>query len=318
MKGSSMHTTHHGDYRDDRGQVLVIVGVALLVLIAMIGLVLDGGSAYAQRRSQQNASDLAALAGANAYLLTNDVVAAQNAALAVTEANGWKHGTDGIVVTVTTDGSSNGARVTVDVDAPHHNAFGSVIGLATSPVGTTATAVSGFPDTAEGAAPMIFNEDVFGPDGIALAQYSNPLAPFAFNGKEGDAPEDPDGFTWTNYGTGNVSTDDVRDIIDGTDVITKTLAFGEYIGQHNQGGHTALFGDVNDHLSGMDLVVPVVDDNGHFQGWSTFHVVSAHGGSQKQIIGYFTEPFQNQQLSIGGDSTTCACFLGNYVLKLID
>ena len=40
--------------------------------IAMVGLVLDGGSAFAQRRDQQSAADLAALAGANDYLLNHD------------------------------------------------------------------------------------------------------------------------------------------------------------------------------------------------------------------------------------------------------
>ena len=214
-----MLTIHHGHNRDDHGQILVIVGVAMLVLIGMVGLVLDGGSAYAQRRSQQNASDLAALAGANAYLLTNDTGAAQSAALAVAKDNGWEHGTDEIVVTVTTVGSSNGAQVTVDVDAPHHNAFGSVLGLMTFDVGTTATAVSGFPDTAEGAAPMIFNEGVFGTDGLALAQYSNPLAPFAtFNGRNlSIAPSEggPDGSSLGPTWAGNLSNH-VTDIIPAT------------------------------------------------------------------------------------------------------
>ena len=49
-----------------RGQILVLFTLALVAMIAMVGLVIDGGAAYAQRRAQQNAADLAALAGANA------------------------------------------------------------------------------------------------------------------------------------------------------------------------------------------------------------------------------------------------------------
>ena len=54
-------------------------------MIAMVGLVLDGGSTFAQRRDQQNGADLAAVAGANAYLnayyTSGSVATAQSAAV---------------------------------------------------------------------------------------------------------------------------------------------------------------------------------------------------------------------------------------------
>ena len=50
--------------RSERGQILVIVGVGLLAMIAMVGLVVDAGNAWAQQRDSQNASDAAAEAGA--------------------------------------------------------------------------------------------------------------------------------------------------------------------------------------------------------------------------------------------------------------
>ncbi len=50
--------------RNERGQILVLFALALVAMIAMVGLILDGGSAFAQRRQEQNAADLAALAGA--------------------------------------------------------------------------------------------------------------------------------------------------------------------------------------------------------------------------------------------------------------
>lgn len=49
---------------DERGQVLVIVAAGLLVMIAMVGLVIDGGYAWGQQRDTQNASDASAEAGA--------------------------------------------------------------------------------------------------------------------------------------------------------------------------------------------------------------------------------------------------------------
>lgn len=50
--------------KNERGQMLVIVAVALTALVAMAGLVIDGGMALANRRQVQNAADAASLAGA--------------------------------------------------------------------------------------------------------------------------------------------------------------------------------------------------------------------------------------------------------------
>ena len=47
--------------RREEGQSLIIVGALLIVLVLMIGLVVDAGNAYAQRRIVQNAADAAAL-----------------------------------------------------------------------------------------------------------------------------------------------------------------------------------------------------------------------------------------------------------------
>jgi hypothetical protein len=116
-------------------------------------------------------------------------------------------------------------------------------------------------------------------------------------------------------------------IIGGWIVINKTLAFGVYIGQKNNGNHTTLFDDSNDCdkkptinkcFADSDVVVPIVDHDGNFMGWATFHVVSA-SKNPKIVVGYFLDGFQNQQLSIGSSSgSTCQCYVGTYVLKLID
>lgn len=47
-----------------RGQVLVIVAVGLVVIVAMVGLVIDGGYAWGKQRETQNGADAAAEAGA--------------------------------------------------------------------------------------------------------------------------------------------------------------------------------------------------------------------------------------------------------------
>src|SRR3954453_10047694 len=59
MPGRS-HTTRG----TQRGQMIALFALASTAAILMVGLVIDGGFALAQRRESQNASDFAALAGA--------------------------------------------------------------------------------------------------------------------------------------------------------------------------------------------------------------------------------------------------------------
>jgi hypothetical protein len=52
-----------GGANEPRGQVLVIVAGAMVVLVAMVGLVIDGGYAWGRQRETQNAADSMAKAG---------------------------------------------------------------------------------------------------------------------------------------------------------------------------------------------------------------------------------------------------------------
>ena len=58
---------HHSS---ERGQVLIIIVLAMFGLIGMTGLAIDGSRAYSDRRQAQNAADTAALAAALAYVRT--------------------------------------------------------------------------------------------------------------------------------------------------------------------------------------------------------------------------------------------------------
>ena len=50
--------------RNERGQTIVVLALAMVPILAMAGLVVDGGWAFAQQRRTQNAMDAAANAGA--------------------------------------------------------------------------------------------------------------------------------------------------------------------------------------------------------------------------------------------------------------
>jgi hypothetical protein len=284
----------------------------MVAIIGVVGLAIDGGGAYAQRRDQQTAADLAALAGANDYLLSNNATQATDRARTIAATNDFTNGAS-TSVGVTLD-TTNGVEVLVTIRSPHANSFLGALGMASWTVTTSATALAGFPDTAGGAGPFIFSIGAFNNDGTPKYQTSTD-----FGETNGDVPTSELDMAWTNYGTGNVNTSEVSSIISGAEVVTKTLDYGEYIGQHNNGNHTALFSDVNQYLSGLDVPVPVVDHNGNFQGWAMFHVTSASGGSDKKIYGYYEANFTSPSLSVGDCSLgACPRFLGSYVLKLVD
>lgn len=57
-----MTIRHHGD--GVKGQIIVVAALALVVIVGMTGLVIDGGAVFAQQRVAQNGSDAAATAGA--------------------------------------------------------------------------------------------------------------------------------------------------------------------------------------------------------------------------------------------------------------
>jgi len=297
----------------EQGQILVIFALSITALLGFAGLAIDGGSTFAQQRDQQTACDLAALAAANDFLINGDPVLATERARDVADSNGYNNGDGDTTVQVTINADA-GASVRVSISAPHHNTMAAVMGMPTWTVTTSGTALAGFPDTAYGASPFIFPVGAFSENGTPMF-----TTPTDFGETNGDVPVGQRDFAWTNYGTGNVNTTDVRHIIDGSLVIDKTLTFGEYIGQQNSGFHSELFSDVNERLSNLDVPAAIVDANGNFAGWATFHVISADGGSSKSVRGYFVTSFESARLGI----TTCAVnhcprYLGSYVLKLTD
>jgi hypothetical protein len=297
----------------ESGQVLVVFVAGLMTLVAFGGLSIDVGATYAQRRDQQTAADLASLAGANDYLINGDTALAISRARTVAAGNGFTDGVDGTTVGVDID-TSNGVEVSVDVTAPHRNTFLGALGMSTWNVSTAAAALAGFPDTAMGAGPFIFSIAAF--DNAGTPSYQTDTD---FGEGNGDVPNGALDFAWTNYGTGNVNTSEVRDIISGDTVVDKTLSYGEYIGQHNNGNHTALYSDVDTYLSGLEMPVAIVDANGNFMGWAMFHVTSASGGSNKKIRGYFLSSFISARLRVSScAANACPRYLGTYVLKLSD
>jgi Putative Flp pilus-assembly TadE/G-like len=85
--------------RDDHGQALIIIAVALGALLLGVGLALDTGQLFVARRAAQTAADAGAWAGAAVLYAGGSAAQARTAAATDATRNGY---TDGGFVTVTT------------------------------------------------------------------------------------------------------------------------------------------------------------------------------------------------------------------------
>jgi hypothetical protein len=100
----------------ERGQVLMLVAVLLTGILGLLGLVIDAGHYYAERRQVQNAADEAAQAGAIEVLLGGNATAATTAAKQNATANGFNNDGTTNTVTVTTPYNGDPSKVQVVID----------------------------------------------------------------------------------------------------------------------------------------------------------------------------------------------------------
>jgi Flp pilus assembly protein TadG len=304
----------------ERGQMLALFAISLVALIAMTGLVIDGGSTFVQRRGQQNVVDAAAMAGAYAYLDSGGSTSqAQAAAQQIATANGDANGTNGVSVTVDVNGGGGGAAtVTVTMTKPHRNYFSGIVGLASWNVSTTATAQSGIPNAASGVMPVIFNKKAWD----AATKGPNGAAPFNEPGTgTQDVPQDATTFNWTVFciANGNPCNGDSStvDSIINTNGTTTTVGLNEQIGPLNAGSHTTLFSDMAKHVPGA-YPVAIVDDSGAMLGWAYFHITGSVGGSTKQITGWFDSTFNQPPLVISPNGGSGSSQFGAYTVQLVN
>lgn len=319
-----MRTTSRDPRGAERGQALVIFVLALVAIIAVTGLVLDGGSAFAQRRDQQNAADLAAMAAAITHGNTagsygTREFAGRSRGFGIASQNGYPNG-GSVVVTVTSSPiGTAGVRYVVTVNKPHRNNFAGLLGQPVWQVSATATAIAGTPNAAQGAMPLIFNKEAFESphDPNAFEEYTLPGT-----GNE-DVPQDATSFNWTIYCTAsgsecNGNSDGVRDLINqfGED---KIISLNDDIGPLNAGSHTTLFNAMEQWDSGWVFPVAIVDDDGQMIGWALFELQTVQGGSRKTLIGRFREMddelihYSGFTLSAGGGDPSP---FGGFTIKL--
>ena len=149
---------HRADRPAQRGQVIIIVALAMIGLLGMLAFVVDGGNAWAQRRATQNATDSAALAGATVMVQNlagvsktdQDVLTAINAKMTSNVATldradyvDWSNAVVRAVTNTTTAIPSNAAGVAVHGSRTFSTYVAGVAGIGTLGTGADATAVAG-------------------------------------------------------------------------------------------------------------------------------------------------------------------------------
>ena len=349
----AMDAQHHSR---ERGQMLVLFALALVAIIGMVGLVLDSGGAFAQRRSKQNAADVAALAAANDLIANQGDADWVATAANIATQNGYTHTVNGATVEITCvncpdqalDTSVEGVQVTVTITSPHRNNFASIFGMNTWDVSTTATSKTGWADTANAPGPFIVSVDAFNEGGDPI-HCTDETDTCDLEHADDDTPQVWTEFTWTDFGfdlpgapcppdgepfeMGNVNDDDLQDYMDESADFEVTLEFGCYIAQHNLGSmtnivqrlHCLVYGDDDPPCddSGtpepVTFPVPIVDDEGKYVGWASFVMTDAEAsGENSTITGYFETGRILAQLDVSGSGFGDSTFGSAYVIQLVN
>ena len=309
-----------------QGQVMVLFILGIFAIIGMVGLVLDGGSTFAQRRDQQTAADLAAMAGAAAYLNASGTVDqrkayAESVATSVAVANGYVEGTNGVDVAFALNEGSFFNEATVNLKKPHRNNFAAILGMPTWDVGVTATARSTFQaNGARGAMPLMFNAEAF--PGAICNEALGPCTPTVYQlppPGPTSVPQDATTFNWTvmctaNGNPCNNNATEVGKLIEGQGANT-VIYLDDNIDPLNSGTMTDLFDDMTGKIN-LLFPVPIVEDDGTAVGWGYFRLVSIEGAPDKVITGYFVSPVNGEELVVNGGHKAATLFTGGYSVRL--
>jgi putative Flp pilus-assembly TadE/G-like protein len=195
----------------ERGQVLVLFVGGLVALLIVAALAFDVGSMLVERRSEQNAADAAALAGAR-FVLTSDPNA-RAAAQRIAKINGYDDADPNQVVNIfipAIHGIYAGLPgfIEVQIESTRPSVFGGIIGRANWPVGAYAVATNkqnlNFPFSMVALNPTACASIKVSGGGVVQA-YAN----IQSNSNGADcAPGAPVGFSRTGGSTVNVIADD--------------------------------------------------------------------------------------------------------------
>ena len=300
--------------RDERGQVIVIFALALVALVAMVGLVLDGGSAFAQRRSEQNAVDLAALAAANDLIVNQGSADWVGTARAVAKENGYEHGRqrrhrERHLQQLPRPGGRH-VRARRPGHRRHHGQPPERLRRRGRHADLGRQRHRHIPDRLAGHRRLRRVRSSSPRRHSTRRARRRPAATRTTSARwstpSEDTPTEAHEFAWTDFAydkkcdeTGNVDDQDLQAYMDSSATFELSLDFGCYIAQHNNG----VMNNITARLAALAPItfpVPIVDESGNYVGWASFVLTSADpNGRNGSLTGYFeTGNFQNQRLEV--------------------
>lgn len=121
--------------KTEKGQALILITFAIIGLIALTGLTIDGGMAYSDRRHAQNAADSAAFAAALAHGRGQNITTIGQGVAAT---NGFNNDGTSNIVTITTEdspsgvcpaGATNNKDITVEITSVTNTTFANIVGM---------------------------------------------------------------------------------------------------------------------------------------------------------------------------------------------
>jgi len=140
---------------EQKGQVAVFVGLALVALVGMLAYVIDTGSIYESRSSFQEIADSSALAGAQEL---PDATNATQVAIEYAEMHGIA--SDSLTVSIQDTFVPNDTISVIAADMDKPSFFAGIFGVDSTSVGANATAIVGSPGGYSNVVPFgILEED---------------------------------------------------------------------------------------------------------------------------------------------------------------
>ena len=308
--------------KNERGQAIVLMVLALVVLLGMAALVLDVGNWFHTKRRLQATSDAAALAGAQK--LPDDPGGAATMAMSYANQNGGDvAGTD---ITITSTAAPNDT-ISVKAKRTDPGVFTSVLGIGSANIDAHAKARVGPPQDALHVAPMVVycghtlihncNKDStpdFGPDHMTTMNYDPMGAPGAF------------GMLNLDGGNGTPGSSDEADWIQHG--FNKYLPLGNYRSDPGAKFSSNNIQSALENRLDTVLLFPVYKtldgqgQNAQYEiiGWIGFHLNSFEvHGNNAVLHGYFTEFIaQGILASTGGGGSGPSSSFGVKSIQLIE
>lgn len=141
-----MHLLNNSE--NDRGSVLAVTAIALLPIVMILAVVVDGGQAYLQKQQVQAAAEATVMSASRTWAETGAPCASSSMLLA--DANAGANSSP----TCSTTGTRSSGVTTVGVSRSTSTRFGSLLGRAAPVMSATASAAVGAPNGITGLRPL--------------------------------------------------------------------------------------------------------------------------------------------------------------------